>query len=179
MTDPALLFREEALRSREGPAGPSREAPVSPRRTSRAYWALLILVAAGLTGSSLARVGEFARGPAVVHGRIVEAVVPAAFAAEVRAGLPLELTLRDRAPVTVIIGSTGPEVTGAVAASRLLGTDVSEAGLPAGALLVVRATALRDIVGGAAGTASVQVGSQRVIVTLMTGLAPQSGAGDG
>ena len=70
-------------------------------------------------------------------------------------------------------------MAGAVAASRLLGTDVTEAGLPAGTLLVVRATALRDIVGGATGTASVQVGSQRVIVTLVTGLAPRSGAGDG
>jgi hypothetical protein len=30
-----------------------------------------------------------------------------------------------------------------------------------------------------AGTASVQVGSQRLIVTLVTGLAPESGADDG
>ena len=105
--------------------------------------------------------------------------MPAVFAAELRVGLPLALTLRGRAPVTVIIRSTGPEVTGAGAASRQLGTDVAEAGLPAGTLIVVRATAPRDLAASAAGTASVQVGSQRVIVTLVTGLAPQSGAGDG
>jgi hypothetical protein len=179
MTDPALLFREEALRSQEGPAGPGREAPVSPRWISRAYWALLVLLAAGLTGSALIQVGEFARGPAVVHGRTVEAVVPAVFGPELRAGLPLELTLGGRAPVTVIIGSTGPEVTGAVAASKLLGTDVGRGALPAGTLIVVRAVAPRDIAAAAAGTVSVQVGSQRIIVTLVTGLASQSGAVDG
>jgi hypothetical protein len=179
MTNPALLFREEALRSQEEPAGPGREAPVSPRWISRAYWALLLLVAAGLTGIALIPVGEFARGPAIVRGGVVEAVVPVVFASELRAGLPLELTLRGRAPVTVIIGSTGPELTGAAAASRLLGTNLGGAGLPAGALMVVRAAAPRDIASGAAGTASVRVGSQRVIVTLVTGLAPQSGAADG
>jgi hypothetical protein len=180
MTDPALLFREEALRSRQGPAGPWREeVPVSPAWTARAYWALLVLLVAGLTGSALIRVGEFARGPAVVHGRVVEAAVPAVFASELRAGLPLELTLPGCAPVTVIIASTGPEVAGAGAASRLLGTGAGRAGRPAGSLMMVRAAALRDMPDGAAGTASVKVGSQPVIVTLVTGLAPQSGAGDG
>ena len=179
MTDPALLFREEALRSQEGPAGPGREAPVSPRWTSRAYWALLVLVVAGLAGSTQLRVGEFARGPAVVRGRVVVAVVPAFFAAELRAGLPLELRLRGRGPVTVTVGSNGPELTDAEAASKLLGTDVTRAGLPPGPLLVVRAAASREMANGDAGTASVQVGSQRLIVTLVTGLAPQPGAGDG
>jgi len=56
---------------------------------------------------------------------------------------------------------------------------VTPAGLPPGALLVVRAAAPPDMAGQQAGTASVQVGSQRLIVMLMTGLAPRSGAGDG
>jgi hypothetical protein len=107
------------------------------------------------------------------------AVVPAVFAAELRAGLPLELRLPGRGPVTVTVGSTGPELTGAGAASKLLGTDVTRAGLPPGTLLVVRAAASREMADGDAGTASVQVGSQRLIVTLVTGLAPQPGAGDG
>jgi hypothetical protein len=53
------------------------------------------------------------------------------------------------------------------------------AGLPSGTLLVVRAAAPPELVGREAGTASVQVGSQRLIVTLVTGLAPDSGAADG
>lgn len=190
MTDPALLFREEALLFREDlrrhddPAGQGRPAPVSPRWTARAYWMVLALVVAGLLGSAQLRVGEFARGPAVVRGQTVEAVVPAALAAELRAGLPLELIVRGRAPVTAIVGSTGPELTGAGAASTLLGTDVTRAGLPPGTLLVVRATVPsvtgpREMAGPQAGTASVQVGSQRLIATLVAGLAPASGTGDG
>jgi hypothetical protein len=179
MTDPALLFREEALRSDEAEAAPPRVAPVSPRWTARGYWALLALVAAGLVASVLIRVAEFARGPAVVRGQVVEAVVPAVFASELRVGLPLRLMLPGRAPVTVTVRSTGPEVTDAGAASRLLGTDLSGAGLPPGTLLVVQAEAPRDMTGNRAGTVSVQVGSQRLIVTLVAGLAPESGAGDG
>ena len=128
--------------------GQGRPAPVSPRWTARAYWMVLALVVAGLLGSAQLRVGEFARGPAVVRGQTVEAVVPAAFAAELRAGLPLELIVRGRAPVTAIVGSTGPELTGAGAASTLLGTDVTRAGLPPGTLLVVRATVPRRVTGG-------------------------------
>jgi len=186
MTDPALLFREEALLSREedlrghhDPARTGQPAPVNPQWIARAYWALLVLVVAGLAGSTQLRVGEFARGPAVVRGRVVVAVVPAVFAAELRAGLPLGLRLRGRGPVTVAVASTGPELTGAGAASKLLGTDVTRAGLPPGTLLVVRAAASREMANGDAGTASVQVGSQRLIVTLVTGLAPRPGAGDG
>ena len=200
MIDRALLFREEALlfredqRGHDDPAGQDQRSqgqrsqgqrdPVSPRWTARAYWVLLALVAAGLLGGTQVRVGEFARGPAVVRGQTVEAVVPAAFASELRAGLPLELILRGRAPVTVTISSTGPELPGAGAASRLLGTDVNRAGLPPGTLMVVRATAAREITardaaGLEAGTASVQVGSQRLIHTLVAGLAPASGTGDG
>ena len=44
------------------------------------------------------RVGEFARGPAVVRDRVVAAVLPAAFAAESRPGLPLKLISRAHAP---------------------------------------------------------------------------------
>lgn len=197
MTDPALLFREEALLSRQedlrsqyDPPGPTgsgahrRPGSVGPRWIARAYWALLVLVAAGLIGSTQLRVGEFARGPAVVRGGTMVAVVPAVFASELRAGLPLELRLRGRAPVTVTIGSTGPELTGTVAAGKLLGTDVTGAGLPQGTLpqgtlLVVRAAVAPGIAGTGIGTASIQVGSQRLIVTLATGLNPQSGAGDG
>jgi hypothetical protein len=140
---------------------------------------LLALAAAGLFGSAQIRVAEFARGPAVVRDRVVVAVLPAAFAAELRPGLPLKLTPRGHAPVTVIVGSTGPELTGAKAASKLLGTDMTPAGLPPGTLLVVRAAAPPELAGREAGTASVQVGSQRLITTLVTGLAPDSGAGDG
>ena len=87
MTDPASLFRAEALRFRaedlrhDDPAGFGRLVPVSPRWTARTYWVLLALVAAGLFGSAQMRVAEFARGPAVVRDRVVVAVLPAAFAA--------------------------------------------------------------------------------------------------
>jgi hypothetical protein len=185
MTDPASLFRAEALHFRaedlrhDDPAGSGRPAAVSPQWTARTYWVLLALVAAGLLGSAQMRVAEFARGPAVIRDRVVVAVLPAAFAAELRPGLSLELTPRGQAAITVIVGSTGPELTGAQAAAKLLGTDVTPAGLPPGPVLVVRAAAPPDLAGQQAGTASVQVGSHRLIVTLVTGLAPKSGAGDG
>jgi hypothetical protein len=202
MTDPAPLFRAEALRSRsedlrhDDPASPGPLDQVSSRRTAWAYWALLVLVAAGLAGSAQVRVGEFARGPAVVRGRMVVAALPAVFASRLRAGLPLTLTLTLTLPgratvsttvnatVNATVSATGPELTGARAASTLLGTDVALAGLPPGTLLTVRAVVGRaaagpEIAGQQAGTASVQVGSQRLITTLVTGLAPGSGAGDG
>jgi hypothetical protein len=200
MTDPAPLFRAEALRSRsedlrhDDPASPGPLDQVSSRRTAWAYWALLVLVAAGLAGSAQVRVGEFARGPAVVRGRMVVAALPAVFASRLRAGLPLTLTLTlpgratvsttVNATVNATVSATGPELTGARAASTLLGTDVALAGLPPGTLLTVRAVVGRavvgrEIAGQQAGTASVQVGSQRLITTLVTGLAPGSGAGDG
>ena len=185
MTDPARLFRAEALRSRaedlrhDDPAGPGPLAGVSRGWASRAYWALLVLVAAGLSGSAQVRVGEFARGPAVVRDRMVVAVLPGVFAGGVRPGLPLTLTLPGRAPVTVAVSATGPELTGTQAASTLLGTDVALAGLPPGPLLAVRAAGAPEMAGRQAGTASVQVSSQRLISALVTGLAPGSGAGDG
>jgi hypothetical protein len=138
MTDPASLFRGEALRFRaedlchDDPAGPGRRVPVSPRWTARTYWVLLALVAAGLFGSAQLRVGEFARGPAVVRDRVVVAVLPAAFAAELRPGLPLKLISRGHAPVTVTVEATGPELAGAEAASKLLGTDTPRPGCPPG-----------------------------------------------
>jgi hypothetical protein len=190
MTDPAPLFRAEALHSRaedlrhDDPAGPGPLARVSSRWTAWAYWALLVLVAAGLAGSAQVRVGEFARGPAVVRGRLVVAVLPAVFASRLRAGLPLTLMLPGRAPASATVSATGPELTGARAASTLLGTDVALAGLAPGTLLTVRAVTVQavagpEIAGQQAGTASVQVGSQRLISTLVTGLAPGSGASDG
>lgn len=185
MTDPAPLFRAEALHSRaedlrhDGPAGPGPLARVNSHRTAWAYWALLGLVAAGLAGSAQVRVGEYARGPAVVRGRIVVAVLPEVFAPRLRSGLPLTLTLPGRGPVSAIVSATGPELTGARAASTLLGTDVALAGLPPGTLLTVRAVTGPQLAGRQAGTASVRVGSQRLITTLVTGLAPGSGAGDG
>jgi hypothetical protein len=170
MTDPAQLFREEALRSREArtPAGGAVRA--GPRWIAGAYWALLVLVAAGLTAGGLIRVGEVARGPAVVRGGTVEAVVPAVFAPDVHPGMPLELMLPGRRPVTVLVTATGPQVADAAAAASLLRTPASGTGPAPGALLVVRATAPPRVAGTAAGTASVQVGSQPLIVTLVAGL---------
>jgi hypothetical protein len=177
MTDPAVIFREEALRGREAQPPPGGEARASPRWIAGAYWALLALVAVGLTAGALVRVGEVARGPAVVREGVVEAVVPAVFASDLHPGMPLELALQGRRPVTLAVTATGPEVAGAAAASRLLRTAVSGADSAPGALLVVRATAPQRVAGGAAGTASVQVGSQRLIVALVAGLV--SGAADG
>jgi hypothetical protein len=198
MTDPAPLFRTEALRSRaedlshDDPAGLGPLAQVSSRWTAYAYWALLVLMASALAGSAQVRVGEFARGPAVIRGQMVVAVLPAVFASRLRAGLPLTLTLPGQARVNATVSATGPELTGVGAASTLLGTDVALAGLPPGTLLTVRAVAGRAVAGRAvagravagragqrAGTASVRVGSQRLITTFVTSLAPGSGAGDG
>jgi hypothetical protein len=185
MTDPAPLFRAEALRSRaenlrdDDPAAPGPLAQVSPRRTACAYWGLLVLMVAALAGSAQVRVGEFARGPAVVRGRMVVAVLPAFFAPGLRPGLPLMLMLPGRAPVRAAVSATGPELAGRPAASALLGPDVAPAGLLPGTLLAVRATVVPEMPGRPAGTASVQVGSERLITTLMTGLTAGSGADDG
>ncbi len=47
MTDPALIFREEALRSRDAQPSPARrQRPQPPRWIAAAYWALLALMAA-------------------------------------------------------------------------------------------------------------------------------------
>jgi hypothetical protein len=170
MTDPALIFRAEALRGRPAQSSPGAPAGANPRWIARAYWVLLALLVAGLTAGALIRVTAVARGPAVVRQGSVEAVVPAAFAADLHRGMPLELTLRGRPAVTVAVTATGPEVAGAAAAGGLLRTAVVGVGPAPGALLVVRATAPRPVAEGATGTASVRVGSQRLIVALVAGL---------
>jgi hypothetical protein len=176
MTDPALIFREEALRSREAEPTPARTPRRTPPWIARAYWVLLALLAAGLAAGALIRVGEVARGPAVIRGGTVEAVVPAAFSSDLHPGMRLTLTLPGRSPVIVTLTSTGPEVADAAAASSYLRTPVTGTGPAPGALLVVRAAAPKGARQGATGTTSVQVGSRPLIVTLVTGLA--SGAAD-
>ena len=181
MREAALIFREEALRSRETQRPPGREPRASPRWIAGAYWALLALVAVGLTAGALIRVGQVAQGPAVVRAGAVQTVVPAVFAADLHQGMPLKLTLRGHRPVTVAVTGAGPEVANAAAAGRLLRTAVGGAGPAPGALLVVRATvpqrAAERVAEGVAGSASVQVGSRRLIVALVAGLV--SGAADG
>jgi hypothetical protein len=177
MSEAALIFREEALRSRETQRPPGRATRTSPLWIAGAYWAVLALVAVGLTAGALIRIGEVAQGPAVVREGAVETVVPAVFASDLHPGMPLKLTLRGDPPVTVAVTAAGPEVASAAAAGSLLRTAVGGAGPAPGALLVVRANAPQHVAEGAAGTASVQVGSQRLIVALMAGLV--SGATDG
>ena len=180
MTDPALIFRAEALRSREAQPPPARTPQPTPPWIAWADWVLLALVAVGLTASTLIRVGEVARGPAVIRGGTVEAVVPAAFASDLHLGTPLTLTLPGRGPVIVRLTATGPEVPDAKAASRSLQIPVSGAGPAPGALLVIQAAAPQraaEAAEGAKGTISVQVGSRPLIVTLVTGLV--SGTADG
>ncbi len=177
MTDPALIFREEALRSREAEPPPAGTPRRTPPWIAWAYWALLALVAAGLAAGLLVRVGEAAQGPAVIRGGAVEAVVPAVFSSDLHPGMRLTLTLPGRGPVIVTLTATGPELADAAAASRYLQTPVTGAGPAPGALLVVRAAAPKSAAEGATGTVSVQVGSRPLIVTLVTSLA--SGAGDG
>jgi hypothetical protein len=167
MTDPVLIFREEALRSQDAQPPPTLpQRPEPPRWIGAAYTALLALMAAGLVAGLLIRVGTVAQGPAVIRDGAVEAVVPAAFAPDLHPGLPIELTRPGRAPVTVVLTATGPEVSDAQAASTLLQTKVSEPG----PLLLIRATAAP----GTTGTVSVQVSSRPLIEALINGL-----AGDG
>ena len=177
MIDPALIFREEALRGCETQRPPGRAARASPRWIAGAYWALLALLAVGLTAGALIRVVDVARGPAVVREGAVETVVPAVFAADLHPGMPLRLTLRGHRPVTVAVTGAGPEVASAAAAGSLLRTAVGGAGPAPGALLVVRARVPQRVAEGAAGTASVQVGSQRLIVVLVAGLVSDAAGG--
>jgi hypothetical protein len=176
MSEAALIFRAEALRSRETQRPSHRAARASPWWIAGAYWALLALVAVGLTAGALIRVGEVAQGPAVVREGAVETVVPAVFASDLHPGMPLRLTLRGHRPVTVAVTGAGPEVASAAAAGSLLRTAAG-AGPAPGALLVVRATVRQRVAEGAAGTAAVQVSSQRLIVVLFAGLV--SDAADG
>ncbi len=177
MREAALIFRDEALRSRETQRPPGRAARASPRWIAGAYWALLVLVAVGLTAGALIRVGQVAQGPAVVREGAVESVVPAVFASDLHPGMPLKLALRGHRPVTVAVTGAGPEVASAAAAGRLLRTAVGGAGPAPGALLVVRATVPQRVAEGAAGTASVQVSSRRLIVALVTGLVSDAANG--
>jgi hypothetical protein len=174
MTDPVLIFREEALRGRDAqpsPARPQRSQP--PRWIAAAYWALLALMATGLAAGLLIQVGNLAQGPAVIRDGAVQAVVPAAFAPDLHQGLSLELTQPGRAPVTAVVTGTGPEVADAKAASTLLQSKVSGPG----PLLLIRAAVRQGAAPGATGTVSVQVDSRPLIVALINGLV--SGAGDG
>jgi hypothetical protein len=174
MTDPVLIFREEALRSRDAQPPPARpQHPEPPRWIAAAYWALLALMAAGLAAGLLVRVGNVAQGPAVIRDGAVQAAVPAAFAPDLHAGLPLELTRPGRPPVTVVLTATGPEVADAKAASTLLQTKIN---MP-GPILLIRATVPQRSTSGTTGTVEVQVGSRPLIEALITSLA--TGAGDG
>jgi hypothetical protein len=177
MSEGALIFRAEALRGRETQRPSHRAARASPWWIAGVYWALLALVAVGLTAGALIRVAEVAQGPAVVRHGAVETVVPAVFASDLHPGMPLKLTLRGHRPVTVAVMGAGPEVASAAAAGSLLRTAVGGAGLAPGALLVVRATVPQRVAEGAAGTASVQVGSQRLIVALVAGLVSDTADG--
>ena len=177
MSEAAVIFREEALRGRETQRPPGRAPRASPRWIAGAYWALLALVAVGLTAGALIRVGQVAQGPAVVREGAVETVVPAVFAADLHPGMPLTLTLRGHRPVTLAVTGAGPEVASAAAAGSLLRTAVGGAGPAPGALLVVRARVPQRVAEGAAGTASVQVSSQRLIVVLVAGLVSDAAGG--
>jgi hypothetical protein len=69
MTDPAPIFREEALRGRMAQARPRMAAWIGPRHRAGAvqtgpwwmtgtYWVLLVLLAAGLAAGLLIKVGS-------------------------------------------------------------------------------------------------------------------------
>jgi hypothetical protein len=62
MTDPALIFRTEALRGRTAQPSPGATARTSPRWIAGAYWMLLALLAAGLIAGALIRVTVPQRG---------------------------------------------------------------------------------------------------------------------
>jgi hypothetical protein len=174
MTDPVLIFREEALRSRDAqPPSARPQRPQPPRWIAVAYEALLALMAAGLAAGLLIQVGNVAQGPAVIRDGAVQAVVPAAFAPDLHRGLRLRLTRPGRAPVTVVLTAIGPEAADAKAASTLLQTKVTQPG----PLLLIRATLPKHTASGTTGTVSVTTSSRPLIVALVTGLA--SGAGDG
>ena len=149
------------------------QRPEPPWWLARAYWALLALMAVGLAAGLLIRVGNVAQGPAVIRDGVVQAVVPAAFAHDLHPGLPLELTRPGRAPVTVVLTATGPEVTNAQAASTLLQTKVSGPG----PLLRILATGAPREAPETIGTVWVQVGSRPLIIALVRGLT--AGASDG
>jgi hypothetical protein len=66
MTDPALIFRAEALRSRNTQPAKASTTPSTPRWIAVAYWALLALAAAGLAAGLLIRVGDVDSRPLIV-----------------------------------------------------------------------------------------------------------------
>ncbi|MGH3258309.1 MAG: hypothetical protein ACRDOU_23445 [Streptosporangiaceae bacterium] len=175
MTDPVLIFREEALRSRDAQPPSARNPRTQPPRwIAPAYWALLALMAASLAAGLLIRVGTVAQGPAVIRDGALQAVVPAAFAPDLHPGQPLKLIQPGRAPVTAVLTATGPEVADPQAASTLLHTKVSG---PVGPLLLITATLPQRAAPGATGTVSIQVASQPLIVALIGSLA--AGTSDG
>ncbi len=70
MTDPALIFRPEALHGRTAQPSPGAPARATPRWIGPAYWALLVLLAAGLTAGALIRVGVAAPQRAGATGTV-------------------------------------------------------------------------------------------------------------
>ena len=84
--------------------------------------------------------GKLARGPAVVRDRVVVALLPAAFADGAPARPAAHADVSRAAPRSPSPSSaTGPELTGAGAASKLLGTDMPPAGAALRDSAVVRA----------------------------------------
>jgi multidrug efflux pump subunit AcrA (membrane-fusion protein) len=67
MADPRALFRAEAIEANAHLPRVGAPLRLTPRWIAATYWLLVATVAAGLLYTVLARVGEYAHGPAVVR----------------------------------------------------------------------------------------------------------------
>jgi hypothetical protein len=179
------IFRDEALarRLRAREFGDVLRLP--PWWTRLAYPLVVAVALAAVALLGLGKVRDYARGPAVVRaedGRFtVVALLPPPYLPELRAGLPLVVSIAGfpRARADLEITLAGDHVISAVEARRALGDAAGSIEIPEAAVLVeasVPKTTFEYLGGeasfhdGMAAEAETPVGSQRLIFSLFPGL---------
>jgi GAF domain-containing protein len=192
----AGLFREEAIEHhRGGLRGEGDVLRADPGWMRWTYRLLVGVLAASLLFSLLARVREYAAGPAVVRlgGPQVVAFLPGEYRPLLKPGMPLRLELKGYryAYQHLLVDAVEDEVVGPAEAQRYLGAGVAGAAGLDGPLVRISARLASDTFkadggewryhDGMLGRAEVQIRSERVLTALIpalkTVLAPRE-AGD-
>ncbi|HEY7876251.1 MAG TPA: hypothetical protein VIG64_14140 [Actinomycetota bacterium] len=91
MTEGDGIFRQEALAARGAPRSRGGIVRVAPRWTTWAFYALVVLVVAALTGAALVRIDRYAEGPVARDGGRAVVLLPASLAPDVATGRSVEL----------------------------------------------------------------------------------------
>jgi hypothetical protein len=174
------LFRSEALEHYARQRGLGDVLRAAPRWTKPAFWALLGLLALGLLASLLIQVGDDASGPARVQGdgRTVEAVLPDAARAPLSHGQAMDVELASGQRVAVRVSVQDIQPLDTATALHMFGADALSSLLASStSLVLVRGDLPAPLSAGQTGElqASVQIRSEPLLTTVLSGFAPTSG----